>query len=180
MVADAPSWKVDMAHSSVSFEVTHFFTPVNGFFKQFETELRFDPENLEGSFAQVVIDVSSVDTDEPKRDKHLQSEDFFDESTYPEIKFASTKFSKTADGYLMAGNLTLRDVTKAVNIPFKVLGLGGHPMKKGKLITAIRGELTLNRNDYGVGSGSWAATAVVGDEVKIAIILEAGRSANSI
>lgn len=180
IVAEAPAWKVDMAHSSVSFEVTHFFTPVKGYFKRFETELRFDPENLEGSFAQVIIAVSSVDTDEPKRDKHLQSEDFFDEASYPEIKFVAGKFSKTEEGYLVSGKLTIRDITKEVDIPFKVLGLGEHPMKKGRLLTAMRGELILNRNVYGVGSGSWAATAVVGDEVKITVVLEANRARRAI
>ena len=180
LVAEAPSWKIDKAHSTLSFEVNHFFTPVKGHFKQFDTELRFDPENLEESYAQVVVAVSSVDTDEAKRDKHLQSEDFFNESAFPEMKFVSTKFSQTTDGYVMSGKLTIRNVTKEVNIPFKVLGTGAHPMKKGKLLTAIRGELSLNRNDYGVGSGSWAATAVVGDEVKISVVLEANRPSSSI
>ena len=173
---DAPSWNVDKAHSSLSFEVTHFFTPVNGHFKEFQTELRLDPDNLEGSYASVVIKVTSINTDQAKRDKHLQSEDFFNAASFPEIKFESSKFSKTADGYLLSGYLTIRDVKKEIDIPFEVLGMGEHPMKKGKLITAIQGELILNRNDYGVGTGSWAATAIVGDEVKISVVLEADRN----
>ena len=173
---DAPSWNVDKSHSSLSFEVTHFFTPVNGHFKEFQTELRLDPENLEGSYASVIIKVSSINTDQSKRDKHLQSEDFFNVSSFPEIKFESSKFTKTADGYGLSGYLTIREVKKEVERPFQVLGLGKHPMNKSKLITAIRGELILNRNDYGVGTGSWAATAVVGDEVKITVVLEASRN----
>ena len=175
LAPDAPAWNIDKAHSSLSFSVNHFFTPVNGHFKEFQTQLRLDPENLSGSYAEVVVKVASVNTGQAKRDKHLQSGDFFDAGTFPEIKFESSKFSKTDDGYLVTGFLTIRDVKKEVEIPFMILGISEHPMKKGKLITAIQGEITLNRNDYGVGSGSWAATAVVGDEVDIAIILEANR-----
>jgi len=67
-------------------------------------------------------------------------------------------------------------VTKDVTIPFKILGEMQHPMKKGTLVSGIQLETTINRNDYGVGSGSWAATAVVGDEVDIKVTLELTRN----
>jgi polyisoprenoid-binding protein YceI len=174
--AVAPTWNIDNNHTSISFEVTHFFTPVAGSFKDFDGTLNFDPENLAGSSAYFTVQIASVETDNDKRNGHLQSEDFFNAKKYPEMKFISTSFTKNDDNYILNGNLTIRDITKEISIPVKVLGIGDHPMKKGKLITAMRAEFSLNRNDYGVGSGSWAATAVVGDEVKINVLLEANRN----
>ncbi len=171
----APTWNIDTNHSKISFEVNHFFTPVVGFFNNYKGELTFDETDLEGSSVNFTVQVTSVKTDSEKRDKHLQSGDFFDANKYPEMKFASTEIIKTDDGFMAKGNLTIRDVTKMVEVPFKVLGRGDHPMKKGVEIIAIKGGLTINRNDYGVGTGSWAATAVVGEEVAINIIIEGNR-----
>ncbi len=171
----APDWKIDNMHSKISFEINHFFTPVEGFFNDYKGELKFDPTDLEGSSVNFTVQVASVKTDSDKRDKHLQSGDFFNAAKYPEMKFSSTSISKTDDGFVATGKLTIRDVTKSVKVPFKVLGQGSHPMKKGVEIIAIKAGLKINRNEYGVGSGSWAATAVVGDEVTIKVILEGNR-----
>ncbi len=174
--AIAPKWNIDSDHTSISFEVNHFFTPVAGSFKEFSGKLNFDPDNLEGSSANFIVQVASVETDNEKRNNHLQSADFFNAKKFPEMKFSSTSFTRTDKGYLLNGQLTIRDVTKDISIPVEILGLGEHPVKKGKMITAMRTEFILNRNDYGVGTGSWAATAVVGDEVKVKVLLEANRS----
>ena len=144
---EAPTWGIDKLHSKIGFEVTHFFTPVEGFFNDYEGNLSLDPDNLEGSSASFTVKVASVKTDSEKRDNDLQSGNFFNAAKFPEMKFISTGFSKTDDGYVVKGNLTIRDVTKAVEIPFKVLGIGEHPMKKGKMLLAIRGGLKINRND---------------------------------
>lgn len=172
----APSWSVDQSHTSINFEVTHFFTPVAGTFNDFEGKLNFDPDNLAGSKVSFTVQVASVNTNNARRDKDLQSENFFNAKKFPEMKFESTSFEKSGSDYTINGKLSIRDVTKDVSVPLKVLGIQDHPMKKGKLITAMRAEFSLNRNDYGVGTGSWAATAVVGDEVKVSVLLEASRS----
>ena len=173
----APIWAIDTSHSKIGFEVNHFFTPVVGYFNDYKGELNFDPSDLNGSSVNFVVNVASVKTDSEKRDNHLQSGDFFDAEKFPEMKFSSTSFSKTDDGYIAKGELTIKETTKSIEIPFKVLGLGNHPMKSGTLMLGIKGEFTINRNDYGVGTGSWAATAVVGEEVTIKIIIEAHRKA---
>ena len=172
----AAAWEVDLAHSSVSFEINHFFTPVRGTFDDFKGSLLFDQEDLEGSRADFTIQVESVNTKNEKRDKHLQSEDFFSAKKYPIMRFVSTSFtSKGNKQFEATGQLTIRDVTKDLTLPFEVLGVQDHPMKKGHVLTGMRAEALLNRTDFGVGTGSWAATAVVGDKVKITILLEATR-----
>lgn len=173
----APTWNIDAKHTKLSFEVNHFFTPVEGYFENFEGELNFDRNNLEGSSAKFTVKVASVKTNSSKRDNHLKSSDFFNADKFPEIKFESSEMVKTENGLLVIGKLTIRNVTKKVEVPFEVLGMGPHPMKKEVQIIGIKGGFTINRNDYGVGSGSWAATAVVGDEVIIKIVIEATRKA---
>ncbi len=171
----APTWNIDTNHSKISFEVNHFFTPVEGYFNDYKGELKFDPTDLEGSSVNFVVQVASVQTDSDKRDKHLQSGDFFSVEKFPEMKFVSTSISKADEGYIITGRLTIKDVTKTIDMPFEVLGIGDHPMKKGNKIIALKGGLKINRNDYGVGTGSWAATAVVGEEVIIKVVIEANR-----
>ncbi|MCF8459370.1 MAG: YceI family protein [Flavobacteriales bacterium] len=173
---DAPTWDIDNSHSSVSFSVNHFLVPVDGRFNNFEGAVKLDKENLLNSSANFTIDVASVDTRDDKRNNHLQSGDFFNAKKFPKITFVSNKFEDKGNGELLVhGKLTIKDVTKDVALPFKILGQTEHPMKKGTIISGIQLKTTINRNDYGVGSGSWAASAVVGDEVDIKVTLELSR-----
>jgi len=80
---DAPQWEVDYDHSSISFTITHFFTPVNGAFDKFTGSISFDPEQLATSSAEFTIEISSLNTKNAKRDGHLQSKDFFNAEQWP-------------------------------------------------------------------------------------------------
>lgn len=173
---DATPWMIDQAHTSVNFSINHFFSAVTGKFTDFEGSLSFDPDNLKASQAEFVVAINSVNTGEPKRDTHLQSPDFFDAQSYPKMSFRSTKFVKKSDQeYLLHGKLTIRDKTKSVILPMKITGEMEHPMMKGTLILGVVIDTTLDRTDYGVGTGDWAATMVVGDEVRIHIPMELNR-----
>ena len=171
----APNWTVDKAHSSIGFEITHFFTPVKGSFTDFTGTLAFDPSDLGSSKVDFTVNIASVNTGNKKRDSHLQSKDFFNVKKWSTMKFTSTSIKKSGSNYVAVGKLTIRDVTKSIEIPFKVLGVQDHPMKKGNLVTAIRAEFSIDRTKFGVGTGSWSATAVVGDNVDITVLLEASR-----
>lgn len=172
---EAPSWKISGSHSKIRFEVTHFFTPVEGSFNDYTAELIFDPADLDNSSVNFNVKVASVKTDSDSRDKHLQSEDFFNTEKFPEMKFESTSISKHKKGFIAKGNLTVKDITKSIEVPFKVLGMGDHPKREGVVMMGIKGEFKINRNDYGVGTGDFVATTVIGDEVSVTIILEASR-----
>lgn len=172
----AAKWKVDDSHTSVNFSVNHFFSPVKGKFTDFEGDIHFDPNDLAGSKANFTVAVESVDTDNGKRDKHLQSKDFFNAKGYPKMSFESVKFEKKSDEeYLVHGKLTIKDKTKDVKLPVKITGQMEHPMKKGVMILGVLIDMSINRTDYGVGTGDWAATMVVGDEVEINIPMELNR-----
>lgn len=174
-VVEAPTWEIDKNHSSVSFSVRHFFSNVIGAFDEFEGTLKFDPEDLAGSSVEFAINVASVNTKNERRDNHLQSGDFFNAEEWPQMMFKSTSISKSGDQYVAKGAMTIRDVTKTVEIPINFLGQMEHPRREGAYIGGFSSEFTINRNDYGVGTGNYAATATIGGEVEVTINLEVSR-----
>lgn len=174
---NATSWTIDKAHSNISFEIIHFFTPVQGKFSDYSSEVYFDPNNLAESSIKVDIMINSIDTDNDRRDGHLQSPDFFNAEQFPKMTFVSDRITKAGDNQFVAhGSLTIKDVTKEIEIPFTLLGLRDHPMRENTKLAGIKSDFTLNRTDYGVGVGDWAATAVVGDEVDVSLALELNSS----
>ncbi len=169
----AKKWNVDKSHASVNFSVNHFFSAVTGKFKDFSGDITFAPDDLEGSKVSFTFQTKSVDTDEDERDKHLQSEDFFAAEKFPTITFVSNKFVKKSDKlYEVVGKLTMRGTSKEIALPLTITGRMDNPWKKGYEILGISINTTLDRTDYGVGTGSLAATAIVGDEVRISISME--------
>lgn len=169
----AKQFTLDKDHTSINFSINHLFSTVNGRFKSFDGTLNFDAKNLAGSKVSFTISVPSISTDNEKRDNHLQSEDFFDASKYQNITFASTSFKKKSENlYLVTGKLTIKNITKTVTLPMKVTGLVDNPWKDNAVIMGVSIETSINRNDYNVGTGSWAAFAVVGNKTNISINME--------
>jgi polyisoprenoid-binding protein YceI len=129
----------------------------------------------------VRIPVASVQTGNEKRNNHLLSEDFFEADANPDITFVSTSVTRVADGRLVVrGPLTIKGVTREVELPVKVLGVMDvapemQEMLGAKQIASFETTLSVDRRDFGVGVGSWAATAVVGANVDIRIAVEANR-----
>lgn len=166
-------WEIDKAHSAINFTINHFFTPVDGTFDDYEAAVLFNPEDLENSSIDVTIPVESINTRNDRRDGHLASEDFFNAEEWPNITFVSNTIEQTGENQFVAkGELTIRDVTSDFELPFELLGVMDNPMQEGRQVAGIVAETSLMRTDYGVGVGDWAATAVVGDEVKIQLNLE--------
>lgn len=166
-------WKLDESHTSINFSINHFFSAVKGNFTDFDGEFYLDTKNPSDSKITFTIEVESVNTGNKKRDKHLQSKDFFNENTYEKINFVSTKIEKESDKKLLVhGKLTIKDVTKQIVLPMVIKGEMEHPMRKGKMILGVIFETKINRNDYNVGSGKWAETMIVGKEVSINVHAE--------
>ncbi|MFH5831319.1 YceI family protein [Halalkalibaculum sp. DA384] len=176
----ATAWEIDKAHSKISFEVTHFFTPVSGQFTDYNSDINFDPDNLGESSVDVEIQVSSIDTDNQKRDGHLQSGDFFNAAEYPTITFSSNEIVKKSgqNEFAAIGTLTIKDVSREIELPFTLLGIRDHPMQENTQLADIKFTHSINRNDYDVGTGDWVATAVVGGEVDITGTLELNSSSS--
>lgn len=170
---EATKWNVDKSHTSINFTINRFFTEISGSFVNFSGNFDFNSNYLRGSETKFTIAVNSLSTSNEKRDEHLQSADFFDSERYPEITFTSIKFEKKSDAeYLIYGKLTIKDKTTEVILPMKITGEMEHPMAKGVFILSVVINATINRTDYGVGTGNWATSAILGDEVKINIPMD--------
>ena len=173
MQANDWQWEIDGAHSNISFTVNHFFNPIPGTFSNFDGTLIFNPEDAANTVIDVAVQVESINTDVERRDNHLRSGDFFGIEEFPEMHFRSTDVRHVeGTNYVAVGQLTIKDVTREVEMPFEFLGVTDHLMREDKLVAGLKGNLTLNRNDYGVGVDQWASTAVIGDEVNITISLQ--------
>src|SRR5882672_5250666 len=107
--AAVETYAADPAHTSIGFNIRHFFTKVPGRFTKFTATLTVDRDNLQKSSAEATIDIASVNTTEPKRDAHLQQPEFFDAAKFPAMTFKSTSWKKTGDdSFDVAGDLTIK------------------------------------------------------------------------
>lgn len=169
----ARSWELDTAHSNVYFSIDHIFSKVNGHFNDFKTEINFDPEDLAGSMFNFEIKTESIDTNIAKRDKHLQSADFFDAGQFPLMTFTSTQISDAGDGmYNVAGTLSVKGKDYDLTLPLKLEGVKEHPAKKGTDVAGFNGRLTIDRLAHGVGNGKFYEMGVVGKDVDVLVSLE--------
>lgn len=172
-------WNVDSTHSKVGFSVRHFFTPVEGSFDQYSAELVWDRENPANSVINTTIQVASINTGNADRDGHLMTPDFFDAETWPEITFRSTAVEAQGDDLLVTGDLTIKDVTRQVQMPVRLLGVQELAPEMQQMfggiveVASFEAELEVDRRDFGVGTGGWAETAVIGGPVTITIQIEA-------
>lgn len=170
----ADEYAIDPAHSSVTFAVKHMvITDVKGSFNELEGVIHYDENDISKSSVRVTINAASIDTNNEDRDKHVRSEDFLSVDEYPDITFESKNISKTDDGLLAEGTLTIRGVSREVEIPFELAGPVKDPW--GNTRVGITGTLRINRHHYGV---EWNKTLeagglVVDDDVDIEIQVEA-------
>lgn len=172
-MAAAPQWSFDPPHCQVIFTIKHIFAPVMGQFHKFDGKINFSPDDLAGSKVDMTIQVASIDTGVAARDNHLKSADFFDVAKYPVIRFVSDSFSKRGDSeYVVKGRLTMKDVTRPVEIVFTYLGAKPNPMNKEQMLTGFKGGFAIERLDYHVGSGKYYQMGVVGNKVDLYIHLE--------
>jgi polyisoprenoid-binding protein YceI len=174
--AEAPrfgKWSLDKAHSNVKFTVTHMVvSEVDGSFKLFDGSMEHNKPDYSDAKINFTVDVNSVDTDNENRDKHLKSDDFFNAEKFPQMKFESTSFTPLGGNkYKLAGNLTIRDVTKPVN--FDVTYGGSISGQRGAK-AGFKATTTINRFDYNLKWDRATETGglVVSKEVGITVNVE--------
>lgn len=162
-------WAIDPTHSEISFKVKHLvISTVTGYFREFEGGVEQEGEGFEGAKAHFTAKIDSIDTNQKDRDNHLKSDDFFNAEQYPEMKFESTAFEKVGDDkYKVTGDLTIRDVTKPVELEAEFLGEATDPYGNDKAGFEIRGKI--NRKEFGL---KWSAVTeagkvVVSDDVRL-------------
>lgn len=166
-------WSLDPSHTSVGFVVRHLgLSKVRGRFSSFTGDLVVAEDPTQSS-VNVAIDVKSVDTGDEKRDEHLRTNDFFSPDEFPTITFASTSVSGGGSDWEVTGDLTIRGVTKQVNLDVTFEGTETDPW--GGSRAAFSASTEVNREDFGI---SWNAAlesggVLVGKLVKIEIDAQA-------
>jgi polyisoprenoid-binding protein YceI len=168
------TWTVDPAHSKVGFGVKHMgIATVRGEFTDFEGSLEIG-EDLSSAKVYGTVKAQSVDTNEPQRDDHLRSPDFFDAAQFPQIRFESTSIEALDDEeFRITGQLTIHGVTNEVVLHAEVQGTDVDPWGNERVGLEVTGQLS--RGDYGMkfnqalGSGN----VLVGDKVKLALDISA-------
>lgn len=172
-LAQTSTWKADSAHSEVDFTIKHLaISNVHGRFGKVDATIVYDEKDITKSTVAATIDVTGVNTGEAPRDNHLKTDSFFDVAKYSTATFTSTSVTKGGLGLQVTGNLTLHGVTKQI-----VLDVAGPTapitgMDK-KPHVGFEASTTIHRLDFGIGSTF--PDAVLSDEVKLTIDLDAAK-----
>jgi polyisoprenoid-binding protein YceI len=179
--AFASTWEIDSSHSSAQFAVKHMMVSnVRGTFGKTAGTVNLDDKDITKSTIEATIDAATINTNEPKRDEHLKSPDFFDVAKYPTITFKSTKVAKAGKNLNVTGDLTMHGVTKPVTLAVE----GPTPETKDAWGNVRRGAVAttkIKRSDFGL---TWnkaleAGGVAVGDEVTITLDLEVTKKAEA-
>jgi len=165
-------WDVDPVHSHIGFAARHLMvSKVRGRFTKFDVQIVAAEKQLD-STVNVSIDADSIDTGNEMRDNDLRSDRFLDVANHPLITFKSTSVTPEGDGYKVAGDLTIRGVTKQVTLHVEVGGFGADPY--GGTRAGFSATTEINRNDFGVSFNSPIPGGVmVSEKVQIDIDAEA-------
>ncbi|MRG58457.1 polyisoprenoid-binding protein [Agromyces sp. CFH 90414] len=167
------TWTIDPSHSEVGFQIRHLMiSKVKGKFERFTATFTTAENPLESSVT-ASAEVASVNTNEPNRDGHLRTGDFFDAETYPTIDFVSTGVRVEGGDFKVDGDLTIRGITRPVTFDFEFGGFGGDPYGNYKGGATAKAEI--NREDFGLTWNSTLETGgvLLGDKVTITLELQA-------
>ena len=169
----AGTWTIDPVHSEVGFSVRHLMvSTARGKFTRFRGQI-VTGENPLDSSATATIDMSSIETDDPDRNDHLRSPQFFDVDAYPTMTFRSTAVRRDGERYLLDGELTIKAVTKPISLVVAVGGFG--PDAHGDTRAGFTATGALDRRDFGVDFNAVLETGglVVSNRVDVRLEIEA-------
>jgi polyisoprenoid-binding protein YceI len=167
------NWQADGAHSSVEFVVKHLgLSKVRGRFTKFQAGLVVG-DSLETSSMQADVELSSVFTNDTDRDAHLKSGEFFDAQVGPLMTFRSTSMSGAGESYTVHGDLTIRSITKPLELQVEFNGTATNPFTQG-LTAGFSARGSMKRSDYGIDFNVplGGDKFLVGDNVRIELEVE--------
>jgi polyisoprenoid-binding protein YceI len=171
-------WMIDPAHSRIGFSVRHaMVTTVHGSFGAYDSRLYFDGRNPTRSGAEIVVHTASVDTGVEQRDAHVMGPEFLDAARYPQMSFISTAVLLVGkDVYRMTGDLTIRGVTRSVELDLTYIGHVTDPF--GYERVGFDGTTTINRVDWGLTYNARLAQggAMVSERLRLQFDIAAIRS----
>jgi polyisoprenoid-binding protein YceI len=173
------TYTLDPTHTRIGFVARHaMVTKVRGYFNEFEGTAVIDGDNPANSTARVAIEAASIDTRNADRDAHLRSNDFLAMEEFPQIIFVSTSVVPVDETtFELSGDLTIKDVTKPITIPFSFEGAAQDPFGNQRI--GFEGSVTISRKDYGI---TWNAAletggVLVGDKIVLEFEVSAVKNA---
>lgn len=162
-------WTIDPSHSEILFKAKHLvISSVSGKFNEFYGSVETEGDNFENAKTEFTAKTASIDTGTKDRDAHLRSDDFFNSEKYPDLKFKSTSITKIGDQeHKMKGDLTIRDITKPIELDVVLGGIVNDPYGNTKAGFSITGNV--NRKEFGLrwNAVTEAGSVVVGDIIKL-------------
>jgi polyisoprenoid-binding protein YceI len=169
----AGTWKVDPVHSDVSFAVRHLMvSKVRGHFRKFDAQI-VTAENPLDSSVTATVELASIDTDNPDRDAHIRSADFFEVEKFPTMTYRSTGIREDGDAFVVDGELSLHGVTRAVPLRLEINGFQANT-PFGDTRAGFSATTEIDRRDFGIefnmpleGGG-----VVLGERIQVAIEIE--------
>ena len=170
------TYALDVAHTEIGFTVRHLMTKVRGTFQEYAGDIVVK-DSLEESTANVTVELSSVDTRSEQRDGHLRSGDFFDVEKSPKMTFASTALTPNGDDYTLSGDLTIKDVTKPIELAVEFLGVDQNAY--GQTIIGFEATASISRKEWGIDFNVplEGGKLLVGDKVDIHLDVQAALQA---
>jgi polyisoprenoid-binding protein YceI len=168
------TWRIDAGHAEVGFVGRHFgLTKIRGRFTGVDGTITLaDP--IEGSSVEVTIEMATVDSGDRTRDDHLRSADLFDVEHHPTARFRSTSVVVTEGPGRLLGELTIKDVTRPVELDVAFVGRVTDPWDNDRLVFSAFG--LINREDWGLtwnmplGAGGWLVSKEVRLEIEVELL----------
>lgn len=174
-------WKADPVHTEIQFTVKHLMiTTVTGYFREFDLEVETEGNDFtKASKISFTANINSITTNNAQRDTHLKSSDFFAAEQFDELRFKGKRFKKHAANYLLTGDLTIRDVTRPVEVEVEYGGTITDPWGQKRAGFTVEGKI--NRKDFNL---TWdaiteAGQVVVSNEIKIHCAVELVKQAEA-
>ncbi len=166
------TWVIDPIHSDIGFTVRHLMSKVRGQFRDFEGSLTIADNPLDSS-AYASIDLSSVDTRNADRDSHLRSADFFSVETSPKMTFQTTGIRQDGDRLIATGALTIKAVTKPVELALEFLGVEKDAY--GNTRVGFEATTQISRKDWGITFNIplEGDKVMIGDKVDVVLAIQA-------
>jgi polyisoprenoid-binding protein YceI len=165
-------YELDTHHTDLGFTAKHMvFTTVRGRFNEYDGFVEVDGDDFTNAKGEFTLQVASIDSANEKRDEHLRSADFFNAAEYPVLTFRPAGVAaKGDDRYAVTGDLTIRDVTKPIELDVKVEGrIPKDAFGKERIAVSATG--TVNRKDWGLNWNMALETGgfLVSEEIKIVV-----------
>jgi len=158
--APASAGNVEYAKSEIAFVSKQMNVPVQGRFKKFTAQIVFDPKEPAAAKAAIEVDLASIDTGSDEADAEVGKKGWFNTSSFPTAKFASSSVTQTGpDKYEARGKLSIKGIEQDIVSPFTV-------KRAGDTVT-YEGGFTLKRLQFKIGEGVWSDIETVADEVQV-------------